>query len=431
MKFYKHIKTAINNLWFPEVEDKSNDFYKYGTNNQLPNELLRWVNDSGIAKRCVGKVSTYTAANGFVNKALNELKVNIHGEKAAGLVAQIAMQLAYFRGFALHVGRNTEGQAVSFKLMPFEKIRRRTDGNFAYNETLGTNKFKSSEWVVYPKYKGLKIGTKELNQLRDEYDSRGEIYYAYDATPDSPIYPVPEYYAGIEDVRSSAEIARYDLETALNGFVPSALLTIVGNIDNTVKDEHGRTQQDYLDETLDSFTGSIKDSQGLSNRAKLLVMHAATAEEIPNLQAFNANEVLSASIAKRDAIDRNVCRLFGVHPVLMGFSDAAILGNTQSIANASNELNNNVAPLQRLIERFFNECMPQYTWELTQFKPRSNASISEKLQQAGIQNIMAIINAQITPEQKSTALQILFELPESETVKLAGISSPVTPTTNE
>ena len=195
--------------------------------------------------------------------------------------------------------------------------------------------------------------------------------YCYLATPDNPQYPVPDYYASIEDVLTSAEIQRYDLEAVMNGFVPSAILTLVGKTDNTTRDANGRTARDYQEEALASFTGHEKNEDGLSGRNRLLVMEAATKEEIPVLQTFDAKAILDAANSKRDVIERAVCRSFGVHPVLVGYSDAAVLGNTQSIANASLELANNVNALQRLIERTFTILFPQVEWKLSAFKPVS------------------------------------------------------------
>jgi hypothetical protein len=218
--------------------------------------------------------------------------------------------------------------------------------------------------------------------------------------------------------------------------------------------------KDYLEETLQEFTGANKGYDGLSNRAKLLVMHASTKEEIPNLQAFNAQEILNGSILKRDAIERTVCRHFGIHPVLMGFSDAAVLGNTQSIANASLELNTVVSPLQKMVENFFNKAFPIYEWNLSQFKPvqtipteilndltinerralygyeelaqetTQEKLLAEKLGVGGTQAMLSIlVDATMTPETKSNTLQILFALTKEDADKLAGVqlSNPIIP----
>jgi hypothetical protein len=157
----------------------------------------------------------------------------------------------------------------------------------------------------------------------------------------------------------------------LNAFMPSAILTLVGTTDDKTQDKYGKTQRDYLNESLDQFTLRQGSQTGETNAGGLLVLEAKTKDEIPSLQTFDAKAIVDSSNSKREVVDRAVCRDMGVHPVLVGFSDAAILGNTQSIANASVELNNNVNGLQRMIERAMKNVYPLLDWSITKFNPVS------------------------------------------------------------
>jgi hypothetical protein len=76
---------------------------------------------------------------------------------------------------------------------------------------------------------------------------------------------------------------------------------------------------------------------------------ASNKDEVPVLQSFDAKGVLDASNAKRELINREVCRLFKVPPVLVGFSEATILGNQLALANAQKVLIDTVNPMQRFI----------------------------------------------------------------------------------
>lgn len=363
------------NLFVPEVKNVSENIYKYGLNDLLPNKLIEYINNSGVAKRCVNKVASYIQADGFEDESARAFKVN-PTQSADDLLSSTAYDTSYFRGFAWNIGRDSSGKVVSAKHIPFQWVRKTLSGDFQVNPTRGTRDYKTTENKYYPAYKGLQISSAELaNQIAtygktNKTDGlQGEILYAYLPTPDNPQYPVPDYYASIEDVLTSAEIQRYDLEAVMNGFVPSAILTLVGNTDNTTTDAHGYTARDYQQMALEGFTGHSKNDSGLSGRNKLIVFEAPTKDQIPSLQAFDAKAILDGANTKRDIIERAVCRSFGVHPVLVGYSDAAILGNTQSIANASLELSNNVNSLQRLIERTYKTVFPDLEWKLTTFKP--------------------------------------------------------------
>lgn len=446
------IKTYIRsfqNLFVPEVKNTSEHIYQYGNKDLLPNKLIEYINNSGVAKRCVNKVASYIQADGFDNDISKLLKVN-DKQNADGILAAVSFDLAYFKGFVLNVGRDSSGKVISIRHIPFQWVRKTLKGDFVVNPTKGTKAYKKEENKYYPEFLGYQITQFDLGEQIKKYGNVGELLYAYIPSPDNPQYPVPDYYASIEDVLTSAEIQRYDLEAVMNGFVPSAILTLVGKTDNTTKDEYGMTARDYQNSALESFTGQQKNVDGLSGRNRLVVFEAASKEEIPNLQAFDAKAILDSSNTKRDVVERAVCRSFGVHPVLVGYSDASILGNTQSIANASLELANNVNYLQRMIERVFKMCFPLNEWKLTQFKPISyipdiayskltdteiralfgyeplivsgvgdEKLLSEKLGVGGTQSMVAIINDTVMSiESKRASLKLLFGLSDEDVMKL-------------
>lgn len=365
---------SFQNLFVPVLTNQSENIYKYGYNNLLPNKLIEYINNSGVAKRCVNKVASYIQADGW-DDSLKNFKVNSF-QTADEILSPVSYDPAYFKGFVLNIGRDSSGKAISAKHIPLQWVRKTLRGDFLVNPTLGTKDYKRDENKYYPSFNGSQISQTELSIQITEYGKvnktnglQGEIFYCYIPSPDNPHYPVPDYYASIEDVLTSAEIQRYDLEAVMNGFVPSAILTLIGKIDNTTKDKDGLTARDHMTATLEEFTGQSKNVDGLSGRNKLVVFEAATKDEVPVLQSFDAKAILDSSNQKRDIVERSVCRSFGVHPVLVGYSDAAILGNTQSIANASLELSNNVNAIQRLIERSFKAVFPEQDWKLTTFKP--------------------------------------------------------------
>lgn len=365
--FFSRVYTFLN-AFVPEVRNESKELFYYGRNNLLPNDLLKHIADSGTAKRCITKLTAYIQADGFENTKASEVQVN-NTQTADELLAEVAGYVSYFKGFALHIKRKADGSIAEVECVPFETVRKTLDGHFWVNPSYGQPRFREDKGKKYPAFAGAKITAAELAAQVKQFGHVGEIFYVYQRTADNRHYPVPDYYAGIEDVRSSTELSRLDLESVLNAFMPSAILTMVGHIDDVTKDDHGKTQRDYLDETLQQFTGMKSDSNGLTGRMRLAMFSAATRDEVPVLQTFDAQALVDASNNKRDIIDRAVCRLFGIHPVLLGFDDAQVLGNTQAIANASLELNTIVNPMQRMITDAFTKLFPKLDWTITQFTP--------------------------------------------------------------
>lgn len=434
----------FQNMFIPESIDRTTGVYKYGKDNRLPNRLMAWVLDSGTAKKAQSKRATYIAADGFNDKTSSAIKVNAL-QTADQLLNEISGYLAYFKGFALLIKRNLNDEKT-VSCIAFQDIRKKEDGTFIYNPSLSSDRVdKKKEIIIHPYKKTLTPA--EFLERKDH----GEIIYAYNRSADNSYYPVPDYYAGIEDIRSSSELQKFDFETVMNAFVTSAILTIVGELNDTDQDARGRTERDYFEEELEQFTGNVKDKDGFSRRNSMLIMTARTKDEIPVLTPFDAKVIVDASNTKRDIIDRACARLFGVHPVLIGFSDAQLLGNTQAISNASQELNNDVIPDQRLVTEVFS-MLYEGDWTVSGFRPfkyipdvllseltpeekrqligykaindgtnTNNKLLSERLGVGGTQSLVQILSDPLLKaEQKLAALQILFGLPEADAKKLVG-----------
>lgn len=441
------------NMFVPEIKNESKGVYMFGKDNLLPNKLMKWVLDSGTAKRAVSKRAAYISADGFVDEAAANFEVSLN-KTADKLLTEISGYLPYFKGFVLHIRRK---EKLEVRVLPFQDVRKTIDGKYLYNYTYSSLKFDDNKKVIIEPFnpeRNLK-DPKELEKIKDN----GEILYAYHKSADNPQYPIADYYAGIEDIRTSSELQKLDYEAVVNGFMPSAVLTVIGGMDNETEDDSGRTEKDYFDESLEAFTGQVKDSEGRSGRMRLMIMNARNKDEVPVLQPFDAKAIIDASNSKREIIDRSVARLFGVHPMLLGFADPAGLGNQQAMANASQELNNDVISDQQLVTETLSYIYPEVkNWDITTFRPiqfipdkildkltndelralvgyeplvtgaTSEKILADILGVGGTTALTTVLtNPELQPEQKQAALQILFGLNEADAKKL--VPDNITPPT--
>lgn len=364
------------NRFVPTTETGTGDkkHYQYGLNDLLPNDNLKLINDCGVAKRCVRKKARYIQGDGFADENVADMPVNAT-QTADGLLRHIASYAAYNEGFALSIRRNAEAKIVEVKCLPFECVRKNIDGTFLYNPAKGQPNYDQKKDTRHPAFNPY-ISVDEYRQNLIDFKQQPEIFYIYEQTADNPHYPVPDYNAGLEDIQTCVEISKVDLECVQNGFMPSGILT-TNEIDDVNKDGEpdangnrtGHTPYEYFVEELKKFTGQTKDQNGMSGRFKLFHIMVSNMAEAPKLDTYDAKSILEASNSKRDIIAREVCRLFGVNPILVGFSDAAVLGNQQALANTIAELNNYVNSIQRMITEAFTTLFPQNDWTITQFNP--------------------------------------------------------------
>lgn len=444
------------NRFVPIIENKSTGQLLYGIDDLLPNNNLRMINDCGVAKRCVRKKARYIQGDGFSNEDSAKLQVNPK-QTADQLLQHISSYAAYNEGFALEIKRNLGGQIIEVKSIPFECVRKMTDGNFTYNPKKGqcdangwNNALDIKDTTYHAAFFGLNptpdqkrlLAQPKIDGKENKFYKNSEIFYVYEQTADNPNYPVPDYNAGLEDIQTCIEISKMDLELCLNGFMGSMIFT-TAEIDNVNKDDAGKTPYDYFEEQFKKFTGRVKDAvTGLAGRFKALHMMVSNPSEAPKTEFPDMRPVLEGTNTKRDIIAREVCRLIGVHPILALFSDAAVLGNTQALANAITDLNNYINPIQRMISQAFKTLYPDKEWMISQHNPITYipAEVWSKMTDDEIRNVVGLepLEKKVTTEAENTlnalnsisplvANKVLESLSEEEIRALIGLKAKVVP----
>lgn len=369
-----HTLRDFINRFVPRYTRTQKGWYKWGTDDNFPQDAIALIANNGAALRAMRLRSKYITANGF-DAATANITANPK-ENVNQLLAKVSHDVAIFQAFALQVLRDASAQVKEVHHIPIELLRKNKDGSYTYNTTIGTDNYKESAGKKMPAYKGLQVEKDVFANQIKTFGNTAEVAFFYVPDPISFIYPFPDWYSGEYDLRTGSELMMLDNEMVTNGFMPSAILTTIGEVDDEQEDDQGYTQMDHLVNDLKKFTGNIKDAAGKSGRNKLLLLNAPTKEAVPVLQTIDIEKIINGSIEKRDDINRTVSRLFGVHPVLLGYSEATVLGNQQALANASMELANNVIGDQEMICEAFKDLFG-VEFQLTRFTPISY--IPEKL----------------------------------------------------
>jgi hypothetical protein len=344
----KHTRT-FKNILPVTTEKKGDGYFRYGWNDNLPLELIEAINNSGVAKKAAKKYAEYIQADGFVYPVASGFKVNSK-QTADKFVGIFATSWSYFNAVVIHVSRLGNGRVGKSEVMPLQKFRRGINGTWFYNPTIQTDKYRRDAWVELQDFQG-EVATFEAMDINvKHFGGRGEILYVYNGNPfDSGHYGLPDYLAAFEDLKTSSELSKMDYEAVLNGFVLGGIMTFSG-VNETTEGEDGLTDRQRVEEAMTQFTGLQKNKDGLTSRFGVLAHFVETPEQAPTYTATDPKPILEASNTKRDIIERSICRLFGVHPVLLGYSEAAVLGNTNAIEQARKELREAVKPVQGLIE---------------------------------------------------------------------------------
>ena len=180
--------------------------------------------------------------------------------------------------------------------------------------------------------------------------------------------------------------------------------------------------------------------------ATILHLQSTTKDGLPEVVQFPLADLLDGVDKATDRVARKVSRHFNVPPVLIGLSDAAVLGNQQAMANGMKLFNHSILTDQNLITGAFKYIYPAFDWTLTtlnlidfipteilsaltQDEKRAIAgydalpttdtgtgiSLAEVLGVGGTQALQnVLVDAILTNEQKIQILQILFNLTEDK-----------------
>ena len=323
----------------------------YGAGNTVPQIALDAALASGTAYRCLERRAAFLIGMGLP-EALAALPIPGHAGKDAGeLWGELCSDLAYFNGAAFLVRYANDASIGEIHLLPFPSVRKTNKGTYLLNHKFGRRGYTSRDNTEHlpfdndPKaVRALLKLAKEINEkTRQPNGQPGQILYAYIAKAGEKDYPLPPHWAGLEDVLLDTELSKFDLEEVRNGFFPNAVLTLIGEEDDSTVAEDGLTQVERTNETLRGFTGNGTNQSG---RDKLAVFNAKTKEQAPVLQAFNGTTNIEKLDAKKESTGQTVCRHIGIPPILAGFAKAGQLGAAQEILNAVELTQDDLAPLQ-------------------------------------------------------------------------------------
>lgn len=444
----------LNRVVVVKSQTTNQDVIKYDVDNLFPQNLIRQISESGTATACIDILNEYIYAYGLVDEEIGNVKIN-ETQTINQLIKKTVSQISNFQALSWYITRTGDGKIAEIKNIPFEYLRKKENGEIVYNPTLSLiDKFDKKKDEIYPPFAGSVISLKDFQYNIQTYGKdKGEILYFFNEKPCQYTYPVPSYHSAISDINTDAENSKYELESVNNSFLPSGLLTFVGDIDDENEDDDGLTEWGAIQKTVGSFTGAVKDQRGDSGRQKLAVFYAKTKEELPVYQQINNEGILTAIEASTKRVAEKVSRAFGVPPFLIGLGGNVGFA-TNIISDNITLFNNRVKVLQDIICEALTLCFPEQKIELTQLTPikyiapevyaklsdaeireiggyktdetkiTTNVSLAQSLGVGSTTSLVEILkDVALTPQQKINTLVILFNISEENSKKLVDVQA--------
>jgi hypothetical protein len=357
--FYQALDTVKNALAY--ITKDNRNYYTYGEGDNLLNQMVAIVNDSGTAKSCIRKLTQFTQANGLVDANLGASLANaLQSHNSA--ISELALIVSYFKCSSFRVLYDNQGNPARFYPVPTQYFRRSGRRYFLYNDVMGEENYRKIDDKYLQIFDRLEAPQSRLARVNNQIEKYGEQFgdVVYHFTKGvglyQDVYPVPDYYSGIDDIESDAAISRLEKRNIKKGWRTPVIVS-TGPIDNKVEDDHGKTELAKFNENMKKFAGE--------DAAYALHLYGATKETIPTVTTINIAEILDQTDKATDRLGRKVCRHMGVPPILVGFSTPGQLGNNQELKNTMSLFKMTVVESQDLIKESLKLVWPDKNWDLT------------------------------------------------------------------
>lgn len=343
------------------IRKDHNNYYRFGENDCLPNDMVRIVNDSGTARACVSKLSQFIQGNGLVDQVLGNSPANI-SQSYNSAISDLSLITSYFKCVSFRVIFDNAGNQARIYPVPTQKLRRKGLHRFRYNELMGESQYTRSRDIELKEFDPKELPQERLKrvawQIKEYGEQWGDIVYHFKKGVGlyADVYSIPDYHSGIDDIESDAGISRLEKRNIQKGW-RTPIIVSTGPIDKVVQDDQGKTE-------YDRFAGNMKRFAG-EDAAYALHIEGATEAAKPTVTTIPIAEILDQTDKATDRVGRKVCRHMGVPPILVGFSTAGQLGNTQELVNSMDLFRLTVVESQDLIKEALTLVFPDKNWEMS------------------------------------------------------------------
>jgi hypothetical protein len=349
--------------------------YHFGMNNDYPNVLKKVLSYSAASLSCIETLANFTVANGFLDKKAGNFKVN-QKQTADQLLSKLAIDVATWEASALLVWIDGNNDTIKAEAISYELIRAGLEGQYYYNETYNLNTPRISETYEIRAYCRLS-DEERLERVVSDIELYGEVqpelfYMQLPNTLFDGIYNYPNWASDLDAIISDFQNSKFRLSLINDGFMPSVIITLIddglGKGQNFDGSSNGAPSRSYVDEVSEK----INEVKGADSGARAFVMAAPDKDSLPQIMPFDKKEIIDGQIPLSDALDRRVCRAFGIDPAIKGLSTEGQLGNNQQMLALIDILNNGkIRGYKLAIENLFRELYPRlsFSWKISTYNP--------------------------------------------------------------
>jgi hypothetical protein len=332
-----------------------NNSNSYMADNAYPNELYdTFKNGSSVFSRYIGLKKNLIIGNGFepVDPNNEKLWQWINAKNAAGqdkddLLEMIAFDMSLYEGAYLQVVYDSTNAPAELYFTDFNKLRaaQKNDLGFSsdyyYSQNWGivTNQRQAPNMGAARNQPEFKIQAWNPQDVRDGRQILPLMQYAGNST-----YPCVSYNAALPYIKLAYQLGVFELNRALQGFLPSTIVYVVG-----IQGEE--QQKAYVQNFEENFVGTSK--------SKVLFMFGESTDASPKVEKLDTDANSSEGIFEKliDICNSQITIAMSGSMPLSGIdSKGQQLGGDQNLLFMSREnyMVNTIIPVQKMILKKVN-----------------------------------------------------------------------------
>ena len=385
-----------------------NGWIDYGDDNLLPNYYIGLMARSPLHNAILkGKAQMIAGngidKNGLSNEAINFIK-NPYGEfDLEELCARSAYDLEVYGAFAWNIVWSKDRTRIAtINYVSPQQLRIAAPDKDEKKEAYFISKDWENTRLFQPiKYPGYSIVDRS---------GASQILYVKDYRPGRYFYGEPEYMSAVRWIEMQYEISNFHLQNLKNGFAPSMLINFVNEVPS----------DDEMDFLMKRTEAQYKGAQGAG---KVIFTFSKDKDSAPVITPIQLNNSDDRFVALNKEIEQGIFSGHRVvNPEIFGAAKDGQVNFGQTDLLNSLEMFNSlyIRPKQLIIERELKNLAKVNgitdDFKLTEYR------IEFSKMDISIADILSVLQAQITPEQK---FEILTSsgYDEDSAKKLCGIQN--------
>lgn len=196
-----------------------NDWINYGQDNNLPNELIKFSENSPTHQSLLFLKKSMTFGGGLDYDINNELlHYYITSTDLNNSIKKCVKDLILFNGFSFDIGWNSNGDFIS-EIGHYDFSQIRAQNNPESNKVDWY--YLCSDWSKYKQNEIYKLPKFNIDKSKSQPN---QILYKYEYTPGTYFYPKPDYKC-FKFIQFEIKLADFVLANIENGMSPSGIFS--------------------------------------------------------------------------------------------------------------------------------------------------------------------------------------------------------------